>query len=259
MRGRTAVITGGASGIGRSTALLMAERGMNPVIADIDDSAGGEVVEACRLAGVEALFVHHDVTEEDSWKTLFDAVERSMGGTDIVVNNAGVAIGGPIVDTSLEDWRWLMSINLDGVFLGTKHGIRAMRDRKAGAIVNVSSATGIVGRTLTGPVSASKGGVRLLTKTAALECAARYPHIRINSVHPGGVESNIWEGQAWWPNRSRSGREEEARAGIIKDTPMGRLAEPREVAEAILFLASDAASFITGTELIVDGGLTALP
>jgi len=256
MEGKVAIVTGGASGIGRATALKFSERGVHVVVADIDAERGAEVAETCSSSGASGRFIDHDVALEDSWVALLDTARAEFGAVDILVNNAGVALGGPLVDTTLEDWRWVMSINLDGVFLGTKHGIRALRER-GGAIVNVSSATGIVGRTLAGAVSASKGGVRLLTKTAALECAARYPNIRINSVHPGGVESNIWAGQAWWPNKSRSGREEEARAGIIKDTPMGRLAAPEEVAEAILFLASDAASFVTGAELVVDGGFTA--
>ena len=257
MKGKTAIVTGASSGIGRATAVKFAERGATVVVADVDAEGGTEVAEACSALSPSSLFRDHDVAQEESWIGLIDAVTDAFGGVDILVNNAGVALGGPLVDTTIEDWRWVMGINLDGVFLGTKHGIRAMRNRGGGAIVNVSSATGIVGRTLAGAVSASKGGVRILTKTAALECAARYPNIRVNSVHPGGVESNIWEGQAWWPNKSRSGREEEARAGIIKDTPLGRMAAPEEIAEAILFLASDAASFVTGAELVVDGGFTA--
>lgn len=257
MKGKTAIVTGASSGIGRATAIKFAERGATVIVADVDAEGGAEVADACSSLSPASRFLDHDVAQETSWIELIEAVTDACGGVDILVNNAGVALGGPLVDTTIDDWRWVMSINLDGVFLGTKYGIRAMRNRGGGAIVNVSSATGIVGRTLAGAVSASKGGVRLLTKTAALECAARYPNIRVNSVHPGGVESNIWEGQAWWPNKSRSGREEEARAGIIKDTPLGRMAAPDEIGEAILFLASDAASFVTGAELVVDGGFTA--
>jgi 3(or 17)beta-hydroxysteroid dehydrogenase len=255
--GKVALITGAASGIGRATALVFAAAGARIVVSDVEEEPATVVVAECEALGVEARYVDHDVSQEESWENAMSVTQEAFGGLDVLVNNAGVALGGPVVDTTLEDWRWVMGINLDGVFLGTKHGIRVMRERGAGSIINVSSATGIVGRPLTGAVSASKGGVRLLTKTAALECAARYPSVRINSVHPGGVESNIWEGQGWWPNKPRTDREAEARADIIKDTPMARLAQPEEIARAILFLASDDSSFMTGSELVVDGGFTA--
>lgn len=255
---KIALVTGGAAGIGRATALELAREGAAVAISDINEDGVAEVAQTIERDGGRALSLPHDVALEESWQKVIDSVLAHFGRLDVLVNNAGVALGGPLADTSLDDWRWVMSINLDGVFLGTKHGIRAMRKSGGGSIINISSASGIVGRPLSGAVSASKGGVRLLTKTAALECAARGYNIRVNSVHPGGVDTNIFEGQGWWPNfRGDRSRDQEAREEIRSDTPMGRLARPEEIARAVIFLASDDASFVTGAELVVDGGLTA--
>jgi 3(or 17)beta-hydroxysteroid dehydrogenase len=258
LEGKVVMVTGAASGIGRATAVLMAAEGAMVALTDINEAAGEEAANQIKAGGGQPLFIAHDVAAEESWQSALRAVTSRFGRLDILVNNAGVALGGPIADTSLDDWRWVMSVNLDGVFLGTKYGIRTMRQTGGGSIVNISSASGIVGRPLSGAVSASKGGVRLLTKTAALECAARGYKIRVNSIHPGGVDTNIFEGQGWWPNfRGERSHEQEAREEIRNETPMRRLAHPEEVARAIIFLASDEASFITGAELLVDGGLTA--
>jgi len=258
LKEKIAMITGGASGIGRATALLMAREGAAVALTDIDEQTGAEAAAEIQAAGGRTLFVAHDVSLERSWQSAIESVVSRFGRLDVLVNNAGVAVGGPIADTSLDDWRWVMSVNLDGAFLGTKYGIRTMRENGGGSIVNISSASGIVGRPLSGAVSASKGGVRLLTKTAALECAARRYNIRVNSLHPGGVATGIFEGQGWWPNfRGERSHEQEAREEIQSDTPMQRLARPEEVAYAVIFLASDEASYITGAELLVDGGLTA--
>lgn len=257
LSGKVVLVTGAASGIGRAIAELMAAEGAFVVVTDIDAAGGRTTVDTIEGVGNKAEFLQLDVADENSWQLTLQDVMSRHGQLDVMVNNAGVALGGPIADATIEDWRWVMSVNLDGTFLGTKYAIRAMR-RRGGAIVNISSAIGIVGRPLSAAVSASKAGVRLLTKTAALECAAMKYNIRVNSVHPGGVDTNIFEGQGWWPNtRGRRNRKLEAREEIRRDTPLGRLGRPAEVANAVLFLASDEASFITGAELIVDGGYTA--
>lgn len=255
--GKAALVTGGASGIGRAAASGFVERGARVIVTDLAEDAGQETVAALRSAGAEALFCAHDVADERSWVEVFKLAKQAFGAVDIVVNNAGVAIGRPIVETDIDDWRWVMSVNLDGTFLGVKHAILNMRER-GGAIVNVASTVGLVGRPFTGAVAASKAGVRLLTKTAALECAAKGYDIRVNAVLPGGVDTPIFAGQGWWPNHGEEkGRIQAAREDIISDTPMKRLARPEEVTAAILYLASDGASFVTGAELVVDGGFTA--
>jgi 3(or 17)beta-hydroxysteroid dehydrogenase len=254
---RVVLVTGAAGGIGRATIVAFARAGARVVgsdleIGDIDNSDFSKLG-----AHAPPRFLEHDVSSRESWESALANVGQSEGPIDVLVNNAGVSLGRPIADIELEDWRWVMSVNLDGVFLGTKYGIRSMRGR-GGAIVNVSSALAVVGRPLTGAVAASKAGILALTRTAALEAAARQYNIRVNAVLPGGVDTGIFRGQSWWPeHRFGSNREDEARSNIIGDTPMGRLARPEEIAKAIVFLASDDASFITGTTLTVDGGFTA--
>jgi len=173
------------------------------------------------------------------------------------VNNAGVSLVRNVDEMSLVEWRRVLAVNLDGVFLGTKHAVAVMRRlRRGGSIVNVSSASGLVGSPGASAYCASKGGVRLFTKAAALECAA--DGIRINSIHPGAVRTPIWEKSEWWPGFvGQAGGAESAFAQLASATPLGRLAEPEEVAQAIFFLASDASRFITGSELVIDGGFTA--
>jgi NAD(P)-dependent dehydrogenase (short-subunit alcohol dehydrogenase family) len=252
--GKVCFITGAGGGIGRATALAMAREGARVVATDIDHAAAQDTAEAI---GNGALALEHDVAEEAAWEESLKVAQRTFGGLDVLVNNAGVALGGPIADLKLEDWRWMMSINLDGLFLGTKHGIRALR-RRGGAIVNVCSALATRGRPLTGAVAASKAGALSLTRTAALECAARGHQVRVNAVLPGGVDTPIFKGQGWWPDhRAHARREAHARRDIVADTPMGRMARSVEIADAIIFLASDEASFVTGASLAVDGGLTA--
>jgi NAD(P)-dependent dehydrogenase (short-subunit alcohol dehydrogenase family) len=242
VQGKVALVTGGASGIGRATAARLAGAGFRVVVTDVDP-AGQQVVAA--IAG--ALFVEHDVTEESSWARAVATTLDAHGRLDVLVNNAGIVRIGAVTDTALADWRALMAVNLDGVFLGTKHGVQAMRRHgDGGSIVNVSSAAGIVGSPLSSAYCASKGGVRLFTKAVALECAA--DAIRVNSVHPGAVRTPIW---------AKAGVGPELQAVVGAASPLGRMAEPEEVADAIVYLASDASRYMTGSELVIDGGFTA--
>lgn len=239
--GKRALITGGASGIGAATARAFVREGARVLIADVQDDRG----EA--LAGELGAATHYrrlDVSDEGDWEAAIAACAEAFGGLDILVNNAGVVTEPlPLEETSLEYWRSITAVNIDGVFLGHKHGIRAMKE-KGGAIVNLSSILAMVGSPLTGAYGPSKGAVRALTKTAALECQTLGYPIRVNSVHPGYVETPM-TGQI--PDKQ----------AFYKHTPMKRWAEPMEIANAILFLASDEASFATGAELAVDGGYLA--
>lgn len=240
--GRVALVTGGASGIGRATVARLDEAGYRLVVTDLD--AGGEAIAA---AARNAIFVAHDVADEAAWERAISTTLEAHGRLDVLVNNAGVSTTGAVTDTTLAEWRALMAINLDGVFLGVKHGVAAMRRHgEGGAVVNVSSVSGIVGAPMSSAYCASKGGVRMLTKAVALECAAE--GIRVNSVHPGAVRTPIW---------SKSGIGPQDQEAMAAGLPMGRMAEPAEVAAAIAYLACGDARYVTGSELVIDGGHSA--
>lgn len=248
VQGKVALVTGGASGIGRATAVRLADAGFRVVATDLDPG-GQEVVAA--IAG--AVFVEHDVTDEASWERAITTVLDVHSRLDVLVNNAGISYVRAVTDTTLADWRALMAVNLDGVFLGTKHGVRAMRlHGDGGSIINVSSTAGLVGSAFLSAYCASKGAVRLFTKAVALECGAEA--IRVNSVHPGAVRTPIWGKAGLSP-------EDEAAvaAAVVATSSLARMAEPEEVADAILYLASDASQYVTGSELVIDGGITAGP
>jgi len=255
IRGKAALVTGAASGIGRATAVLFAREGGRVLLTDVD--ASGETVgESIRWEGGEARFLRHDVTDESSWAGAVRGAVEAFGRLDILVNNAGISLAKPLGEMTLADWRRLMAVNLDGVFLGTREAVRAMRRTGGGAIVNVSSASGLVGSPTASAYCASKGGVRLFTKAVALEVAG--DGIRVNSVHPGGVKTPIWAKADFWPGLvAQSGSEDAAFQALAGAAPLGRLADPEEIAEAILYLASDASKFVTGSELVIDGGYTA--
>ena len=248
MHGKVALVTGGASGIGRATVQRLAAAGCKVVATDVDP-AGEQVV--AELDG--ARFEAHDVADEAAWERVIAATLREHDRLDVLVNNAGISRVGAVTDTTLADWRRLMAINLDGVFLGCKHGIAAMRRHgDGGAVVNMSSISGIVGAPMASAYCASKGGVRLLTKSRlALECAGRgHPReLRAGGgLDPGAVRTAIWSTVGLGPDDE---------AAIAAGQPMGRMAEPKEVADAIAYLASDAARFMTGSELVIDGGFSA--
>ena len=245
--GKTAIVTGGASGIGAAIAATLSAEGARVVISDLNEEAGADLAVTLR----DAVFIRHDVTLESEWKSCLASVEDCFGGLDIIVNNAGVMPAlKTIEDTSYDEWKRVMSVNMDGVFLGVKHGIGAMKDR-GGAIVNISSIMGLVGQSIVGAYSASKGGVRLFTKSAAVECASLGYPIRINSVHPGYIDGGMFAAMA-----DEFGADS-LRERFAAKTPMKRLGTPEEIAKGVLFLVSDDASFSTGSELVLDGGYTA--
>jgi 3(or 17)beta-hydroxysteroid dehydrogenase len=254
MKNKVALITGSASGIGRATANFFAETGAMVIVADVDELQGQAV--ANEFSNTD--FISLDVTDESSWVNAYRCIHEKYGQLNILVNNAGIAFGGSIVDTSLGDWQRLMAVNLDGVFLGIKHAIPLMQKNNGGSIVNVSSASGIVGSATSAAYCASKGGVRLFTKAVALECAQAKNNIRINSIHPGPVATPMFtNGSSWNDFVKQVGGLDEAWQKVAETTPLGRVADPTEIANAILFLASDLSSYMTGSELVVDGGYTA--
>jgi len=250
---KTALVTGAASGIGRAVAERLASEGARVAVADFNRDAG---IAAADAIGDAALFVDLDVTSEESWQAAMAAVRDAFEGLDILVNSAGIIDLKSIEDTSLAEWRRVMAVNLDGTFLGCRFGVQAMKgsggDGGGGSIVNMSSVSGLVGGANLAAYNASKGAVRLLTKSVALHCARKGYGIRCNSVHPSYTDTPMVDGmveQHHSPDRYR--------AALEGASPVGRLGHPDDIAGAILYLASDDAKFTTGAELVVDGGLTA--
>jgi NAD(P)-dependent dehydrogenase (short-subunit alcohol dehydrogenase family) len=245
-----AIVTGAGSGLGRAAALMLAREGARVVVTDVDEETGRDTADTIIQSGSEAMFIRQDVSSEAAWKDVVASTVRRFGKLDILVNNAGVLFASSIEETSLERWRSLMSVNCDGVFLGTKHAIAAMK-KDGGSIINLSSVAGIVGLPNLGAYNASKGAVRLFTKAAALECAKDGGRVRVNSIHPGGIWTPMLE---QFIGKQGESTAETAAAAMH---PVGHAGEPDDIAYAVLYLASDESKFVTGTELVVDGGYTA--
>ncbi|MBD9624695.1 SDR family oxidoreductase [Ensifer sp. ENS06] len=250
LSGKITLITGAASGIGRETARLFAREGAFVFLADIDAEKGRA---AATEIGDAAQFVPLNVTDEDSWTAALEAVVRRAGQLDVLVNSAGIWTDGDFVNCSLADWQRTMAVNATGTFLGCRAAVGAMKSKgNSGSIVNISSVYGNIASDDAVAYAASKGAVRLLTKGVALYCAANGMPVRCNSVHPTYVDSEMLERFA-----EEVGGREVAVAGLSAAVPMRMLPVPSDIAEAILFLASDAARLVTGTELPVDGGMLA--
>jgi NAD(P)-dependent dehydrogenase (short-subunit alcohol dehydrogenase family) len=248
LAGKVAMVTGGASGMGRSEATIFAREGARVVVADLLEREGAETVDAIKANGGQARFLRLDVTSEADWRAAVDATVAGFGALHILVNNAGISGTFDQDMLSTAAWDSLMNVNAKGVFLGMKYAIPIMQKAGGGAIVNISSISGFVGQAgVHMAYNASKGAVRIMTKTAAVQFAK--DGIRVNSVHPGFMP----------PMRtSKTSADPEWRAKMLKAVPMKREGRVEEVAHAVLFLASDEASYITGTELVVDGGYLAV-
>lgn len=246
LEGKVALISGGARGIGAATARLMAGEGAAVVIADVLEKEGMETEAKISEAGGEVLFVRLDVTSEADWNAAVGATVTKYGKLDILVNNAGISSRTGVEETTVESWDQVMDVNAKGVFLGAKAAIPEMRKAGGGSIINISSIYGIVGSGGSASYHASKGAVRIFTKAAAVQYARE--GIRVNSVHPGFVDSPMTEAHHGVP---------EIRQARIGQTPLGRLGVPEDIAPGILYLASDQSSFVTGSELVIDGGMIA--
>jgi 3(or 17)beta-hydroxysteroid dehydrogenase len=252
VEGKVAVVTGAARGLGKAISQLLAKEGAKVAVTDILEDVGQETAEEIRREGGKAIFLKHDVASEDSWCEVIEKTLSEFGKLDILVNNAGIQLVKEIADTSLEEWRRIMSVNLDGVFLGTKHAIRTMRDSGGGSIINISSVVGIIGtEDNTAAYAASKGGVRLFTKSAAIECSkiGHDYNIRVNSVHPGVIETEMVA--------SLMAHDDDFKKKLETAHPIGFLGKPIDIAYVVLYLASDEARLVTGAEFVVDGGWTA--
>lgn len=253
LRDKVALVTGAASGIGRETALLFAREGAKVAATDIDRAGVEETAREIEAAGGSPLPIELDVTSEAAWKAAIRAVEAAWGTLTILVNCAGITDDAPLAELTLAQWRRVMATNLDGTFLGTAAAIKAMSPAGSGSIINVSSVSGLKASPGASAYCASKAAIIQLSKTAALECAQANNTIRVNCVVPGGVKTPMWEATPLWPHIASSA----AWQAAPEATPLHRFAHPLEIAQAILFLASDEASFITGTALVVDGGYSA--
>ena len=246
LEGKVAIVTGGARGQGEETARLFAREGARVVLTDLLDAEGEAVAADLGDAG---LFVHHDVTQEDSWRAVVAAALERFGRLDVLINNAGILQRNPVVDCSPEEFRGVLEVNLVGPFIGLHVCAPVMAETGGGAVVNVSSIQGIVGRAGTPGYTASKFGLRGLTKTAALELGAL--GIRVNSIHPGGVDTPLIKDSTPGIELTR-----EMLDAAHAHLPVPRCGRPEDIAPTSLFLASDEASYITGAELVIDGGMT---
>jgi 3(or 17)beta-hydroxysteroid dehydrogenase len=248
LEGKVALVTGGGSGLGAATARRLHAEGAFVWITDRVVEAGQALA---KELGERATFRQLDVTQEAAWIEVIDAIDAAHGKLDILVNNAGVGVVADIETTTLEQWRFVHSVNVEGTFLGCKHGIRLMK-HSGGSIINLSSIAGIVGDPKLAAYCSSKGAVRTLTKSVAVHCARKQYRIRVNSLHPAFIDTPMVAGIV-----SSAKDPEKAREGLARAIPLGHIGEPNDVAAAVAYLASDDAKFVTGTELVLDGGLLA--
>ena len=252
LENKVALITGAASGLGEATAKRFAEEGAHVYVTDLNAEPTQAVVDAIIAAGGRATARVQDVTDEADWDALMQEIISAHGKLDVLVNNAGIVLPGTVEEATLEDWRKTQAVNLDAVFMGTRAAVKVMKPA-GGSIVNISSIEGIVGEANTAAYNASKGGVRLFTKSAALHCAAEDYNIRVNSVHPGFIRTRMVE-EGIASLGEEAGALMEAR--VTAEIPLKTMGEPLDIANGCLFLASDESRYMTGSELVIDGGYT---
>ena len=252
VEGKVAIVTGGSSGIGKASCQILANEGAKVAVTDIDDKKGHKVVEEIEKSGGVAMYWNLDTSDEERVKKVFGEIEEEFGPVDVLVNNAGISgADKPTHTVSKEEWMKVMSVNVNGVFFCTKHAVISMKESGGGSIINLSSIYGIVGAQDLPPYHASKGAVRVMSKTDALLYAE--DNIRVNSVHPGFI---------WTPLVEELGKESPGGVDAFREEldslhPIGHVGEPEDIAYGILYLASDESKFVTGSELVIDGGYTA--
>ena len=249
LEGKTALVTGAASGIGLQTSIRLAEEGARLMMTDINLEEG---LQQAEKLGANATFLKLDITEEEEWVSVLDETVKRFDRLDILVNSAGMVLIADVEQITLEDWRKVHAVNLDGTFLGCKHGVRVMKEFGAGSIINLSSVSGMIGGFNLAAYNSSKGAVRMLTKSVALHCARAGYGIRCNSIHPTFIETPMLESMI-----RDSPDPEKARQTLVRQVPLRRIGKPDDVANMIVYLASDESTFVTGTEMVIDGGVIA--
>ena len=249
LEGKTALVTGAASGIGLQTSIRLAEEGARVMMTDINLEEG---LQQAEKIDANATFLKLDITEEEEWISVLDETVKRFDRLDILVNSAGMVLIADVEQITLEDWRKVHAVNLDGTFLGCKHGVRVMKEFGAGSIINLSSVSGMIGGFNLAAYNSSKGAVRMLTKSVALHCARAGYGIRCNSIHPTFIETPMLESMI-----RDSPDPEKARQTLVRQVPLRRIGKPDDVANMIVYLASDESTFVTGTEMVIDGGVIA--
>ena len=249
LEGKTALVTGAASGIGLQTSIRLAEEGARVMMTDINLE---KVRQQAEKLDANATFLKLDITEEEEWISVLDETVKRFDRLDILVNSAGMVLIADVEQITLEDWRKVHAVNLDGTFLGCKHGVRVMKEFGAGSIINLSSVSGMIGGFNLAAYNSSKGAVRMLTKSVALHCARAGYGIRCNSIHPTFIETPMLESMI-----RDSPDPEKARQTLVRQVPLRRIGKPEDVANMIVYLASDESTFVTGTEMVIDGGVIA--
>ena len=246
--GKVALVTGGGSGIGRASAIRLAEEGARLVITGRNEANMQETVNLIEKAGGQAFFIHHDVTSEEDWKAVMQATDSYYAQLDILVNNAGVWVIKPTAATTLEEFEWQNRVNVNSVFLGIKYGVAEMEKSGGGSIINISSIAGLVGAALSPGYCSSKGAARLLSKACALECAQNKNNIRVNTIFPGPIKTDMLE---------TAGGSDAIMHAFADMSPVGHVGEPLDIANGVLYLASEESKYVTGADLVIDAGLTA--
>ncbi|GAA5317651.1 MAG: glucose 1-dehydrogenase [Candidatus Pelagadaptatus aseana] len=254
LENKVALITGAGSGIGEAICHRFAAEGATVIATDINFEGASRVAESVKAEGGKAIALQQDVTSESQWQAILETVIADHGKLNILINNAGIVIPGNVEECSLSDWQKTNLVNSDAVFMGTREAIKVMKDREPGSIINISSIEGIIGEPIAAAYNASKGAVRLFTKSAALHCATSGLSIRVNSVHPGFIETPL-VANAFADMDAATATAAEER--ILNSIPMGSMGQPVDIANGCLFLASDESRYMTGAELIMDGGYTA--
>jgi len=262
VRGKVALVTGAAKGIGAACASMLARNGASVVVTDVAEAEGQAVVADIAQHGGIAEFMPLDVTREGQWQATIDAVVSRLGGLDVLVNNAGIAVVHTLLETTLEEWRRVHAVNLDSVFLGTRCAVDVMRpggkSGRGGSIINLSSVGGIIGAEELSTYCSTKGAVRLFSKSVAVECGRAGYGIRVNSVHPGNTDTPMFRQELEdMRDKGMVKTLDEAMQFYMDMQVLPEIGQPQDIAAMVLFLASDAAKFITGSEFVVDGGLTA--